>query len=198
MLWVFFFSGNLLSYPEVWGFLIAGKFYIDIVPEGEVVDQFYYAELLEEKLDHWKGHCDKLIQDLSFWQLPYLWCKGAGPKSFFFFSHERICQDHERCLRATESLQAMETIGVALVREYPKSSQDLNPVENVWNILRELVNMSQPVAKEERADFEIRLKAAVNHLNTQMSDSLKDLWLCQKKRAKLLLEATPPGSRLAK
>ena len=85
MLWVFFFSGNLLSYPEVWGFLIAGKFYIDIVPEGEVVDQFYYAELLEEKLDHWKGHCDKLIQDLSFWQLPYLWCKGAGPKSLFFF-----------------------------------------------------------------------------------------------------------------
>lgn len=75
---------QLLSCGEVWGFLIAGKFYIDIVPEGEVVDQFYYAELLEEKLDSWKGHCDKLIQEpclffghsrLSFY---WLWAVVGG------------------------------------------------------------------------------------------------------------------------
>ena len=44
--------------------MVQGKVYIDIVPQGEVVDQFYYAELLEEKLDIWKGHSDKLVQDL--------------------------------------------------------------------------------------------------------------------------------------
>ena len=94
-------------------------------------------------------------------------------------------------------MEAMRSIQVRLVQEYPKNSQDLNPVENVWNILRDLVNKSQPVAIEARADFEGRLKAAVRELNTRMSESLQELWLCQKTRAKALLEAKPPGSRLA-
>ena len=105
-------------------------------------------------------------------------------------------KDHERCLRAAESMEAMRSIGVSLVKEFPKCSQDLNPVENVWNTLRDLINVPQPVAKEARVDFELRLRAAVQELNSKQADSLKDLWLCQKKRAKALLEAHPPGSRL--
>jgi hypothetical protein len=151
---------------RVWGFLIAGKFYIDLVPSGEIVDQAYYAELLEEKLDKWKGHCDLLAQD------------------------------YERCLRAPESLAAMRSIGVELVKQYPRCSQDLNPVENCWNLLRQRLAESQPTCLEPRDKFESRVVSAVHWMNTKHSDALRDLWMSQKKRGRELLEAEPPGSRL--
>ena len=151
---------------RVWWFLISGKFYVDIVPSGEIVDQAYYAELLEEKLDKWKGHCDLLAQH------------------------------YERCLRAPESLAAMRSIGVELVKQYPRCSQDLNPVENCWNLLRQRLAESQPTCLEPRDKFECRVVSAVRWMNTKHSDALRDLWMSQKKRARELLEAEPPGSRL--
>lgn len=154
---------------RIWGFLIAGKLLIDILPEGQVLDQDYYAELIEEKLEAWANNC-----------------------------HDLLVQDYERALRAEESLQAFRAAGIALVKQYPPCSQDLNPVENCWNILRTRLAETQPTRIEGRESFIKRLEEAVRWMNTEKSDSLKNLCMDQKDRARRLLGAKPPGSRIRK
>ena len=153
---------------RVWGFLIAGKLFIDVLPEGQVLDQYYYAELIEEKLEAWMN------------------------------CHDLLVQDYERALRAEESLQAFRGAGISLVEQYPSCSQDLNPVENCWNILRLRLAETQPTRIEARDSFIKRLEEAVRWMNTEKADSLKELWMDQKARARKLLAAKPPGSRIRK
>lgn len=152
----------------MWGFLIAGKLFIDVLPEGQVLDQYYYAELIEEKLEAWMN------------------------------CHDLLVQDYERALRAEESLQAFRGAGISLVEQYPSCSQDLNPVENCWNILRLRLAETQPTRIEARDSFIKRLEEAVRWMNTEKADSLKELWMDQKARARKLLAAKPPGSRIRK
>ena len=46
-----------------------------------------------------------------------------------------LVQDFERCLRCQEPLIALEEIGVELVENYPRCSQDFNAIENAWDLL---------------------------------------------------------------
>ena len=147
------------GYPvRVWGLLCCGKLHVDILPEDEVMDQFYYAQLIEEKFSTWMGPCTHLIQDF------------------------------ESCLRAPESMVAFEEAGIELVASYPRSSQDLNPIENVWNLLRQRVAQTRPQERELRDAFVVRLKSAVVWLNTHHAKALEKLTKSMKARAKDVIE----------
>ena len=91
-----------------------------------------------------------------------------------------------------EPVSAMEEIGVELVKEVPKCSQDLNAIENAWKLLRERLYETLPHELETREDFIARLRNAVAWLNKNKYDELLYLSHNQKERAKdvLLLEGS--------
>ena len=150
---------------RVWGVLACGVLHIHIVDEGEVIDSTLYSELIEDKFEEWCGPCE------------YLVC------------------DFERSLRSEEALCALKKIGLKLVDNYPKCSQDFNAIENAWAILKERLDETMPQHLEGREDFMIRLKAAVRWANTTRADQLWSLCNNQKKRARECLKQKPPGGR---
>ena len=66
-----------------------------------------YTELIEDYFPRWLKGCSYLVQDF------------------------------ERCLHAEEPLSSLSGIGVELVEDYPKCSQDFNAIENAWKMLRD-------------------------------------------------------------
>ena len=57
-----------------------------------------------------------------------------------------LLQDHERCPWTSDARSAMRSIGLSLLEGFPKCSQDLNPIECVWKILRDRLAEFQQVA----------------------------------------------------
>ena len=74
-------------------------------------------------------------------------------------------------------------------------SQDFNAIENVWAILKEHLDETQPVALEGRDAFIKRLFAAVKWANKHRADQLRKLSTNQKQRADECLAQKPPGGR---
>ena len=64
----------------------------------------------------------------------------------------------------------MPKVRVNLLTNYPKCSQDLNPIEIVWRELRDRLCVTQPVARESRAEFIVRLRAATAWLNNNRAE----------------------------
>ena len=73
-----------------------------------------------------------------------------------------------------------------MVENFPKSSPDLNHIENVWHRLRQKVEEKAPTGRETRAQFLARLRRAVSQLIK--SKALVDIWANQKERAADVLE----------
>lgn len=107
---------------------------------------------------------------------------------------EHLVCDHERSLRSDEALLALKTANLKLV-DFPKCSQDFNAIENVWNILKERLDETMPVALEPKAGFIKRLNAAARWANTQRAEQLWHLSTNQKERADDCLAQKPPGGR---
>ena len=61
----------------------------------------------------------------------------------------------------------MKDIGVELVPDYPKCSQDFNAIENCWHLLRNRLAETMPKQLESRDDFIERLHRAVAWLAEQ-------------------------------
>ena len=150
---------------KVWGFLACGVLHIHVLEEGESMDADLYTELVDEKFDEWRGYCE------------YLVC------------------DFERCLRTVAAKHALQKAGLKLVDNYPKSSQDFNAIENVWGLLKERLNATQPRTLEYRDAFINRLHAAVRWANTHRAGQLKRWSTNQKERAQACLKTKPPGGR---
>ena len=84
-------------------------------------------------------------------------------------------------------MEAFAEIGVQLVPDYPKCSQDLNAIENAWKLLRDRLSQTLPMGLERREDFVGRLKNAVHWLNGNRGDELWSMSTNQKARAKDVL-----------
>jgi len=91
---------------RIWGLLANRALHITVLPDGECMNRWWYQWIIERKFKQW-------IKD-SF---------GVQKRDVF------LVQDHERCLWTAEPLHAMDSIGVSLLRNYPKCSQDMNPIE---------------------------------------------------------------------
>ena len=84
---------------KVWGLLAEGVLHVYVLPAGQAMNRWWFAWLVEHRLVHWAGDC------------------------------KHIVQDYERCLRCEEPLEAMAKVGLKLVEEFPRCSQDLNAIE---------------------------------------------------------------------
>jgi hypothetical protein len=129
---------------RVWGLLSEGHLYLHVVEAGEVMNEEVYTELVEDHFSKWLGSSRYLVQDF------------------------------ERCLRTGGPLLALEQLGVALVEDYPRVSQDFfNAIENAWKLLRERLSDTLPMGLEKREAFIFRLRSAVTWLNRSRR---KELW----------------------
>jgi len=144
---------------KVWGMLSEGTLKIRVLPDGEHMNRWWYAWIVEHCFPNWLGECTYIVQD------------------------------HEKCLHCEEPLAAMAAIGVELVKDYPKCSQDLNAIENAWKLLKDRLYETLPTRLESREDFVRRLKAAVAWVNRNRYDELLYLSHNQKERARAVLLA---------
>ena len=103
--------------------------------------------------------------------------------------------DHEKCLWTDEAREALEDEGITLLEDFPKCSQDLNPIEVCWRELRARLNATMPTEMETRPQFVQRVHNAVRWLNSHRQDYFKHLCTCQKKWARDVAFAQPPGAR---
>ena len=138
---------------RIWGVLAAGRLSITILPPGQAMNRWWYAWIIKHYFPRWLGPCHSLIQD------------------------------YERCLRCEEPLAAMKEIGLALIEDYPRCSQDLNAIENAWQLLKDRLNCTLPRGLESREEFIKRLKNAVAWVNTNQRDALQKQCTNQKERA---------------
>ena len=150
---------------RVWGFLACGVIHIHVLDEGETMNEMVYIELVEDKFDEWRGYCEQLVCDF------------------------------EGCIRTKAVVHALEKAGLQLVPNFPKCSQDFNAMENVWDILRQRLDDTQPVTREHRDEFIQRLHRAVKWANKERADQLRKLSTNQKERARDCLATKPPGGR---
>lgn len=115
-------------YPEkimVWGAIsVEGKAYLEVV-EG-IMDRFVYAELLEERFI---PLADEIFED--GWKLQH-----DGAKAHTARLVKNLLEDND----------------VELL-DWPARSPDLNPIENIWSILKSRVYKRKPKTVEELEDF---------------------------------------------
>lgn len=154
------------GYPvRAWGLLICGRLSVAILPAGTAMNRHVYANLISTRFGKW------IANGL-----------GDGVSAF-------LLQDHERCLWAPEPRQAMKAINLSLLENYPKCSQDLNPIESVWKLLRDRLDETIPIDSESREQFVPRLRQAVAWINRNHRDALLHLCACQKDWARDVLQA---------
>jgi hypothetical protein len=157
---------------RIWGLLVAGVLFIYVLAEDKVMNRWEYAWLIEHKFPTWlqKGLGRRRAKQGAF-----------------------LVQDHEKCLWTEEARSALIDQGITLLENYPKCSQDLNPIETAWRELRARLYVTQPFEREYRDDFIRRLRCAVVWINTNRKGYLKNLCLSQKQLATDVIDAE--GSR---
>ena len=138
---------------RIWGLLAKGRLHVTILPAKQAMNRWWYAWIVKRYFPYWLEGCDKLVQD------------------------------YERCLRCSEPMEEMRKLSVEAIADYPKCSQDLNAIENAWNIVRQRLDVTLPMDMESRDDFIARLRVAVNWVNTHRSEQLWQFCTNQKERA---------------
>ena len=139
------------SYSKAQGFPVKilgllttdGVLHYHLLAQGENMNRYTYAWLIEKKFPEWRGNAEYVIQD------------------------------YERCLRSAEPLLAFKEINMKVVNEHPPHSQDLNAIENAWKVLKDRLNDTMPSHLETRAQFIVRLRTAAHWINEHQRDQLK-------------------------
>ena len=98
-----------------------------------------------------------------------------------------LIQDHERCLWQDRNLTALRVAGCKAVANFPKTSPDLNVIENWWHVLRVRLEFTAPDDLESRGEFLTRLRRTVNWLNEHRAEHALSICTDQKARAKDVL-----------
>ena len=143
-----------------------------VLPENETMNRWWYAWLIHSRFPGWLAAA--LGED---------------------HGEVYLVQDHERALWMEEPRQSMRAVCICLLENYPKCSQDLNPIENMWRELRERLASTMPNGRETRPAFVQRLRNAGSWLNANRAPHMQKLCGSQKERARAVLNASPPGSR---
>ena len=73
--------------------------------------------------------------------------------------------------------------------EFPKCSQDLNPVKIAWREVRARLAITEPQARESRQTFIKRVRNAVAWVNRNRAAYVKTLCTCQKAWARDIQES---------
>ena len=150
---------------KVWGMLAFGRLSVHILEDGENMNQDVYSELIEEHFEDWMQGCTKLVCDF------------------------------EKCLRSDKTIAELRRIHVNLVQRYPKCSQDFNPIENAWDVVKDRLDETIPKKMETRDEFIHRYMSAVKWVNKHQAERLWDYCTNQKERARDCLANNPPGGR---
>ena len=103
-------------------------------------------------------------------------------------------RDHATLFKIT-SLAALKHAGCPVVSDFPKTSPDLNAIENAWKLVRKRLQETDPVGMESREAFIARLRRCVSWINEHKSDELLNLCTNRKGRASDVLNAVPCGSK---
>ena len=163
---------------KFWGFLANGRLEYYVLPadpdpkkKTTHMNSIRYQQLVESQFAQWRRNC---------------------------FGDDKPCrliQDHEKCLWANTSVDALKKAGCPPVAKFPKCSPDLNAIENIWAMLRTRLVDTEPVHLESRAQFLVRLRRCVRWLNEHKKEEMLKKCANQKERAHDVLNATPPGSK---
>jgi hypothetical protein len=154
---------------KVWGMLANGRFSYWVLPaDGQRTTHMNgarYQAMLRSKAQSW---------------LHYSYGRRV-PRTV------HLVKDGERCLWTDASLEAESAVGLQAHRRHPKYSPDLNAVENVWALLRQLLDERAPAELESRADFLVRLRRTVLWLNENRHQDLLELCTNLHERADAVL-----------
>ena len=154
---------------KVWGMLAKGRLCYHVLPEagkGKTVHMngARYRKMLNRSADQWLKSCF-----------------GKVPKQV------NLIQDYERCLWQRASLRTLLKHHLFAMDRFPKSSPDLNAIEQVWNLLRQMLDETAPVEVETRQAFLARFRRTVYSLNSKHSAALLAMCSNQKDRAREVL-----------
>ena len=153
---------------RVWGLLVVGMLFITVLPAGQAMNRWWYAWVIEKKFPSWLRTA----------------LKSKARKGVY------LVQDHERALWTQEPRQAMRDQGIELLENYPKCSQDLNPIETAWREVRARLNVTMPTHHESRDQFICRLRSAVAWVNQHRKKYLLEICTSQKAWAKDVQDMT--------
>ena len=81
-------------------------------------------------------------------------------------------------------MRALRQAGCEVMGDYPKSSPDLNAIEEVWNMMRQRLESTEPADSEDCPPFLARLRRCVNWLNEKQGGALLTACTNQKDRAR--------------
>ena len=116
---------------KVWGYLAHGQICIHELPldsSGKTTHMNgpTFRSMMDNHATTWKNRC---------------WPTRAP-------AVVHVVMDHERCLRQKESLKCLVSHGMPALENFPKSSPDLNVIEQVWSMLRVYLDEHAPAKME--------------------------------------------------
>ena len=95
-----------------------------------------------------------------------------------------LVQDNEKSLWCAEPQAALQDLGIQVCTRHPAHSADLNPIENVWALLRDRLADTAPAHMEDRDQFIARLRLAVAWINRNKKAHMQKLAGNLKQRAR--------------
>ena len=157
---------------KIWGFLANGHLAYWVLPAD--------PEKPKKKTTHMNGETYNRLVTGKFreWRRA---CFGDDKPC-------RLVQDHEKCVWMEHNLAALRQAGCPVIDDYPKSSPDLNAIEEAWNLVRQRLESTEPEEFEGRPAFVARLRRCVNWVNERQGDALLTMCTNQKLRAKEVIE----------
>ena len=150
---------------RLWGLLAKGTLFVTVLPAKITMNRWEYEKVIQRRFPKWIR-------------------AAFGPRAAPF-----LVQDHERCLWTAEPRAAMLQQGIKLLVNYPKCSQDINPIEEAWRELRARLAQTDTTHLEGREEFTVRLRAGVAWVNRNRRRLFKKICSSQKNWAQDVLDA---------